>query len=94
MMNAIPSKLRKCLASPFLLIHGMGHDVCTWIPVFSMHNFHHEKDGDISRLKHQAHNNTMEGIDIVCSSWSNALQVYNPWNFQYYEPDSYWIDSY
>jgi hypothetical protein len=34
MMNAIPGKHSGCLASPFLLAHGMGHDERTWIPLF------------------------------------------------------------
>ncbi len=91
-MNAILSKFKDCLASPFLLVHGVGHDVCTWILLFSMCFFHHKKDGDQSCLKHQAH--TMEGFIIGRLPTSNALLVYNPRNHQYYEPDSYCIDSY
>jgi hypothetical protein len=34
MMNAIPVKFRDHLASPFLLVHGVGHDERTWIPLF------------------------------------------------------------
>ncbi len=34
MMNAIPYKVHGCLASPFLLVHGVGYDKCTWIPLF------------------------------------------------------------
>jgi hypothetical protein len=36
----------------------------------------------------------MDGIIVSRSSTSNALLVYNPSNKQYYEPDSYRIDSY
>jgi hypothetical protein len=36
----------------------------------------------------------MDGITIGCLPTSNALLVYNPRNKQYYEPDSYRIDSY
>jgi len=36
----------------------------------------------------------MDGIIIGRSPTSNALLVYNPCNKQYYEPDSYRIDSY
>jgi hypothetical protein len=36
----------------------------------------------------------MDGIIIGRSPTSNALLVYNPHNKQYYEPDSYRIDSY
>jgi hypothetical protein len=92
MMNAIPGKIHGCLASPFLLVHGVGHDECTWVPLFSLCYFHHEKDRDLKRSKHQAH--TMDGIIIGCSPTPNALLVYNPRNKQYYEPDSYPIDSY
>ncbi len=89
-MNAIPGKICGCFASPFLLIHGIGHDPCTWVPIFSLCYFHHKKDGDLSWLKHQAH--TMDGIIVGRSSTSNALLVYNSRNKQYYEPDSYRID--
>ncbi len=53
MMNAIPGKIHGCLASPFLLVHGVGHDEHTWVPLFSLCYFHHEKDGDLKRSKHQ-----------------------------------------
>jgi hypothetical protein len=36
MMNAIPGKVDGGLASPFLLVHGVGHDKRTWIPLFSL----------------------------------------------------------
>jgi hypothetical protein len=78
MMNAIPGKIHGRLASPFLLVHGMGHDERTWVPLFSLCFFHHEKDGDLKRSKHQAH--TMDGIIIGRSPTSNALLVYNPRN--------------
>ena len=44
------------------------------------------------KVKHQAH--TMHCIIIGRPPTSNALLVYNMWNKQYYEPDSYHIDSY
>ena len=90
MMNAIPGKVNDGLASPFLLVHGVGHDERTWIPLFSLCYFHHTKDGDQSRSKHQAH--TMDGIIVGRSPTSNALLVYNPRTKKYYEPDSYRID--
>jgi hypothetical protein len=43
-------------------------------------------------LKHQAQ--TLDGIVIGRSPTSNALLVYNPWNKQYYEPNSYRLDPY
>ena len=52
MMNAIPMKVHDRLASPFLLVHGVGHDERTWIPIFSLCFFHHDKDGPIKRSKH------------------------------------------
>ena len=36
MMNAIPGKIHGRLVSPFLLVHGVGHDERTWIPLFSL----------------------------------------------------------
>ena len=36
----------------------------------------------------------MDGIVIGRSPTSNAFLVYNPWNKQYYKPDSYRLDSY
>jgi hypothetical protein len=92
MMNAIPGRIHGHLASPFLLVHGVGHDKWMWIPLFSLCYFHHEKDSDVKCSKHQAH--TMDGIIIGRSPMSNALLVYNPCKKQYYEPDSYRIDSY
>ena len=92
MMNAIPGKILGRIASPFLLVHWVGHDKRTRIPLFSLCYFHHKKDGDLKRSKHQAH--SMDGVIIGRSPTSNALLVYNPRNKQYYEPDSYRIDSY
>jgi hypothetical protein len=92
MMNAVPGKYDTKLASPFLLVHGVGHDERTWTPLFSLCFFHHEKDGDVTRSKHMAH--TMDGVIVGRSPTSNALLVYNPRNKHYYEPDSYRIDSY
>jgi hypothetical protein len=92
MMNAIPGKFGDRLALPFLLIHGVGHDERTWIPLFSLCYFHHEKDGNDTRTKHMAH--MMDGAIVGRSPTSNALMVFNPWNGQYFEPDSYRIDLY
>jgi hypothetical protein len=92
MMNAIPGTYSGHLASPFLLVHGVGHNERTWIPLFILCYFHHEKDSDQQRSKHQAH--TMDGIAIGRSPTSNALMVYSPRNQQYYKPDSYRIDPY
>jgi hypothetical protein len=36
MMNAIPISYQGQLASPFLLVHGVGHDERTWVPLFSL----------------------------------------------------------
>ncbi len=80
MMNAIPGKVHGRIASPFLLIHGVGHDEQMWIPFFSICYFHHEKDDDMNHSKHQAH--SMDGIIIGRSPTSNALLVYNPCNKQ------------
>jgi hypothetical protein len=91
-MNAIPGKHSGLLASLFLLVHGVGHDERTWIPLFLLCYFSHVRDGDVDRSKHQAH--TMDGIVIGRSLTSNALLVYNPRNKQYYEPDSYRLDPY
>ena len=35
-MNAIPGKIHGQIASLFLLVHGVGHDERTWIPLFSI----------------------------------------------------------
>jgi hypothetical protein len=92
MVNSISSKFKNRLASPFLLIYGVGHNEGRRIPLFSMRYFHHEKDGDQTLSKHQA--STMDGIIVDCSPTLDAIVVYNPCNWQYYEPDSYQIDSY
>jgi hypothetical protein len=62
MMNAIPGKLHGKLASPFLLVHCVGHDERTWFPLFSLCYFHHDKDGGVARSHNQAH--TMDGIAV------------------------------
>jgi hypothetical protein len=92
MMNAIPGKIHGHLASPFLLVHGVGHDEHTWIPLFLLCFFCHYKDGPVKCSKHQAH--MMGGIIIGRSPHSSALLVYNLQNKQYNEPDSYRLDSY
>jgi hypothetical protein len=92
MMNMIPGTYRGHLASPFMLVHGVRPDQRTWLPIFSLCYFHHDKDSDASRSKHQAH--TLDGIVVGRSSTSNAILVYNPRNQRYYEPDSYRLDAY
>jgi hypothetical protein len=46
MMNAIPGTIFGHLMLPFLLVQGVGHDKQTWIPLFSLCYFHHEKDNN------------------------------------------------
>jgi hypothetical protein len=92
MINTIPCKVHVCLASPFLLLHGVGHNKCTWIPLISLCFFHHGKESLVKRSKHQAH--TLDGIVVGRSSTSNALSVYNPRSKKYYKPDSYRFNSY
>ena len=92
MMNAIPGKYKDHLASPFLLVQGVGHNERTWIPLFLLCYFHHMKDGNDTHLKHMAH--TMDGVVIGCSPTSNAIMVYNARNRQYYKLDSYCLGSY
>ncbi len=62
MMNAIPGKLHGKLASPFLLVQGIGHNEHTWFPLFLVCYFHHDRDEDVACLHTQAH--TMDGIAI------------------------------
>ncbi len=92
MMNAIPGKFGRKLASPFLLVNGSGHNERTWFPLFSFCYFHHEKDGDVPRSHCQSR--TMDGIAIGHLPTSNAMLVYNPPTKQYYEHDSYCLDPY
>jgi hypothetical protein len=92
MMNAIPGKLHRKLASPFLLVHGVGHNKRTWFPLFSLCFFHHNKDGGVTRSHNQAH--MMDGIAVGHSPTSNPLLVYNPRTKKYYEPDSFCLDPY
>ncbi len=92
MMNPIPGKFSGKLASPFLLVHGSGHDERIWFPIFSICYFYHEKDGDVPHSHCQSH--TMDGIAIGRSPTSNALLVYNPRTKCYYKPNSYRLDPY
>ena len=48
MMTAIPGKFGGKLASPFLLVHSVGHDKRTWFPLILVCYFHCEWDGNIS----------------------------------------------
>ncbi len=73
MMNAIPGKLHGKLASPFLLVHNVGHDKRTWFPLFLVCYFHHDRDGGVACSHSQAH--TLDGIAVGCSPTSNALLV-------------------
>ena len=92
MMNAIPGKFGGKLVFPFLLAHGVGHDECTWFPLFSVCYFHHERDGAVPCFHCQSH--TMDGLAIGPSPTSNTMLVYSPQTKQYYEPDSYCLDPY
>jgi hypothetical protein len=92
MMNAIPGKFGGKLAAPFLLAHGVGHDKCTWFPLFSVCYIHCERDCDVPCSHYQSH--TMDSIAIGLSSTSNVMLVYNPQTKQYYKPDSYCLDPY
>ncbi len=49
MMNTIPGKFKDRLALPFMLVHGVRHDVRTWTPLFSLCYFHHKKNSDDMR---------------------------------------------
>jgi hypothetical protein len=75
-----------------MLAHGVRPDQRTRLPIFSLCNFHHEKDINAQLSKNQAH--TLDGIIVGHSPTSNAILVYNPWNQRYYEPDIYKIDPY
>ena len=88
----IPRMYMDHIALPFLLVHRVCHDEWTWIPLFSLCYFHHNKDSNQQCSKHQVH--TSGSIVIGCSPTLNALLVYNPCNPQYYEPGSYHIDPY
>ena len=92
MMNMIPGRYKNKLASPFMLAHGVRPDQRTWLPIFSLSYFHHEKDRNAQRSKTQAH--TMDSIIVGRSPTYNAILVYNPRNQRYYELDSYKIDPY
>ena len=96
MMNMIPGVVKLPgspkgkLASPFLLVHGVPPDCRSWLPIFSVCYFHHDRDGSTKRSKNQA--NSMDGIILGRSRTSNAALVYNPRTKKFYEPDSYKID--
>jgi hypothetical protein len=62
MMNMIPGKYKGKLASPFMLIPGVRPDPRTWLPLFSLCYFHHDKDSNAPCSYNQAH--TLDGIVI------------------------------
>jgi hypothetical protein len=90
MMNMMQGEYRGKLALPFMLVHGVRPDQRTWLPLFSLCYFHHEKDSHTSWSKSQSH--TMDGILLGHSLTSNAILVYNPWNQKFYDHDSYRLD--
>ena len=90
MMNHIPARFRKKLATLFLLVRRTQADCRSWLSLFSVGYFYHNKDGDVTRSHNQAH--TMDNVIIGCSPNSNAALFYNPRNKQFYEPDLYRID--
>ena len=91
MMSAIPGTYSGHLASPSLLVHGVGHNRWTWIHVFSLCYFHHKKDSDRQRSHHQAH--TMDGCDWSIFHLKCTLNI-QPAYKQFYKSDSYRIDPY
>jgi hypothetical protein len=76
MMNMIPGKYKGKLASPFMLIHDVRPDPRTWLPLFSLCYFYHDKDSNAPRSKNQAH--ILDGFVIGWSSTLNALLIYIP----------------
>jgi hypothetical protein len=54
--------------------------------------FHYNKNGDVKHSKYQAHK--MDGVVVGRSPISKSLLAYNPWNKQYYKPNSYRLYSY
>jgi hypothetical protein len=92
MMNAIPGTYYLGhLASPFHLIHGVGHNKWTWIPMFSLCYFHHKKDSDQQCSQHQA--DTMDACDWLISHLKRTLGI-QPAYKQFYEASSYCIKPY
>ncbi len=91
-MNIIPKKYIGKLASPFMLVHGVHPDQCSWLPIFSLCYYHHKKNSNALRSKNQTH--TLDGIIIRRSATSTATLVYSSRNQKYYGPDSYRIDPY
>ena len=53
MMNMIPGHYGGKLASPFMFVHGVRRDQRTWLPLFSICYFHHEKRSNVQRSKNQ-----------------------------------------
>jgi hypothetical protein len=82
MMNMIPGKFKDRLVLLFMLVHGIGHNIHTWTPLFSLCYLHHEKDCNNTHTKHMIH--TMDGVIVGRSPMPNALMVYSPHNRQYY----------
>ena len=77
-LNMIPGRYKDKLVPPFMLIHGMHPDQSTWLPLFSICYFHHEKDSDVQRSKNQSH--TMDGLSLdnlqhPIPLWSTMLAI-------------------
>jgi hypothetical protein len=83
MMNMIPGKYHRKLASLFMFVHGACPDPRTWLPLFLLCYFHHEKDSNASHSKSQAH--TMDGIKLAnlpppMRSWSITHKINDTMN--------------
>ena len=89
MMNQI-LQYNNRLVSPFVPLHGMFTECCSWLSLLSVCYFRTKKDWETSRSHSQVH--TMDGIIIGRKSNSNATIVYNHHNKKCCYPKSRSID--
>eukprot|EP00804_Cyclotella_cryptica_P016077 CCRYP_004202-RA/>CCRYP_004202-RA protein AED:0.18 eAED:-0.12 QI:0/0/0/1/0.5/0.33/3/0/1917 len=91
MMNYIPGRMGRRLASPFELVHGVKPDSTTWFELFSVGFFKMESSSDGKHSKTQSM--SLAGIAVGRDDSSNTILFYNPLTRSYYRPQAFTLDE-
>eukprot|EP00804_Cyclotella_cryptica_P026709 CCRYP_007942-RA/>CCRYP_007942-RA protein AED:0.35 eAED:0.34 QI:0/0/0/0.66/0.5/0.33/3/0/1904 len=91
MMNYIPGRMGRRLASPFELVHGTKPDSTTWFELFSVGFFKTESSSDGKHSKTQSM--SLAGIAVGRNDTSNTILLYNPVTRSYYRPQAFTLDE-
>eukprot|EP00804_Cyclotella_cryptica_P030371 CCRYP_011900-RA/>CCRYP_011900-RA protein AED:0.20 eAED:-0.11 QI:0/0/0/1/1/1/3/0/1923 len=91
MMNYIPGRMGRRLASPFELVHGVKPDSTTWFELFSVGFFKMESSSAGKHSKTQSM--SLAGIAVGRDDTSNTILFYNPVTRSYYRPQAFTLDE-